>query len=171
MIPFVLLLFSQDWSPTVDVIHDETICLRYQARIEGDYLVVRAKIAPGWHTFAMDNKVRATERLAGKRSLGQDKPTSITLTGPVAGTGAWYQSEVKDFSKPEQNWFSWGFENEAFFATKLKAATGPEPLTLTIKGQTCSENTCKNIDVPLTLAGAKVGTASSPPAGLVPVRQ
>lgn len=171
MIPLLLLLIAQDWSSAVDVIHDETICLKYQARVEGDLLLVRAQIAPGWHTFAMDNKVRATERLAGKRSLGQDKPTSIAIAGPLASTGIWYQSEVKDFSKPEQNWFSWGFEREAVFATKLKSANGPGPLTLVMKGQTCSENTCKNIDVALTIPAAKLGAPSAVPASLVPVRQ
>ncbi len=175
MIPILLLLiaqdWAQDWSPAVDVIHDETICLKYQARVDGDLLLVRAKLAAGWHTFAMDNKVRATERLAGKRSLGQDKPTSITITGPFTSTGVWHQSEVKDFSKPEQNWFSWGFENEVVFATRLKTAPGPAPLTLVMKGQTCSENTCKNIDVTLTLPTPKLGAPSAMPARLILVRQ
>jgi hypothetical protein len=171
MIPLLLLAFAQDWSPAVDVIHDETICIKYQAKVEGDVLQVRARIAPGWHTFAMDNKVRATERLAGKRSLGQDKPTSIEVTGPVAPTGNWHQSEVKDFSKPEQNWFSWGFENEVVFATKLMPGSGAGPVTLAIKGQTCSESTCKNIDATLTLPDVKLGAASALPAGLIAVRR
>ena len=86
MIPLLFLFIAQDWSPAVEVIHDETICLKYQARIDGDVLLVRAQIAPNWHTFAMDNKIRATERLAGKRSLGQDKPTSIAVSGSVTPT-------------------------------------------------------------------------------------
>jgi hypothetical protein len=170
MIPLLLLAFAQDWSPAVEVIHDETICIKYQARINGDHLEVRAQIAPGWHTFAIDNKVRATEKLAGKRSLGQDKPTSIAISGPIASTGAWYQSELKDFSKPEQNWFSWGFEHEAWFVTKLKAAEGAGPATLVIRGQTCSESTCKNIEAALTLPGAKLASPQPLPAGLIPVR-
>ena len=170
MIPLLLLLVAQDWSPAVEVIHDETICLKYQARIDGDVLLVRAQIAPGWHTFAMDNKVRATERLAGKRSLGQDKPTSIAVSGSLTPNGNWYQSEVKDFSKPEQNWFSWGFENEVLFAVRLAGAGGGEA-ALVMKGQTCSESTCKNIDATLTLANAKVGPGQPMPKALVLVRQ
>jgi len=170
MIPLLLLAFAQDWSPVVEVIHDETICVRYQARIEGDLLLVRAQLAPNWHTFAMDNKLRATEKLAGKRSLGQDKPTSITVSGPIAVAGPWHQSEVKDFSKPEQNWFSWGFENEVLFAVKVKAADGPAPVTLVIRGQACSESTCKNIEATLTLSDAKVGAPGAMPPGLIPVR-
>ena len=170
MIPLLLLFIAQDWSPAVEVIHDETICLKYQARIDGDLLLVRAQIAPGWHTFAMDNKIRATERLAGKRSLGQDKPTSIAVSGSVTPTGNWYQNEAKDFSKPEQNWFSWGFENEVVFAVKLAGAGGGEAV-LVMKGQTCSESTCKNIDATLTLATVKLGPGRPMPTGLVPVRQ
>jgi len=170
MITFLLLALAQDWSPAIDVIHDETICLKYQARIDGDSLLVRAQIAPGWHTFAMDNKVRATEKLAGKRSLGQDKPTSIAVTGPLAVTGPWYQSPVKDFSKPDQNWFSWGFDGEVVFAAKLAPGGDPAPLTLVMRGQTCSENTCKNIEATLTLPGAKLGAPLPLPEGLVEVR-
>jgi len=170
MISLLLLALAQDWSPAVEVIHDETICLKYQARIDGDHLLVRAQIAPGWHTFAMDNKLRATEKLAGKRSLGQDKPTSITVSGPLAVTGPWHQSPVKDFSKPEQNWFSWGFEGEVMFVAKLAPGSDPAPLTLVMRGQTCSESTCKNIDATLTLPGAKLSAASALPKGLVEVR-
>lgn len=174
MISLVLLALAQDWSPAVEVFHDETICLKYQARIAGDHLLVRALIAPGWHTFSMDNKLRATEKLAGKRSLGQDKPTSITVTGPLAITGPWYQSPVQDFSKPEQNWFSWGFENEVTFATRVSPANGPEPVTLVMRGQTCSENACKNIETTLTLPGvkpsAKLGRPDVMPSGLIEVR-
>ncbi len=175
MIPLLLLALAQvsntnDWSPAVEVIHDETICLKYQARIDGDVLLVRAEIAPGWHTFAMDNKLRATERLAGKRSLGQDKPTSIAVTGSISPTGPWYQSEVKDFSKPEQNWFSWGFENEVLFAVKLTAVPANAPAVLVMKGQTCSESTCKNIEATITLAIPKLGSPAPIPANLVQVR-
>lgn len=168
MIPLLLLAFSQDWSPAAQVIHDETICIQYQARIERDHLLVRAKLAPGWHTFSMDNKLRATERLAGKRSLGQDKPTSITVSGSLQVAGPWYQSPVKDFSKPEQNWFSWGFEDEVVFAAKLSGAPGA--VTLTMRGQACSESTCKNIEATLTLPNAKLGGAGAMPAGLIEVR-
>ena len=174
MIPLLFLFIAQDWSPAVEVIHDETICLKYQARIDGDVLQVRAQIAPNWHTFAMDNKIRATERLAGKRSLGQDKPTSIAVSGSVTPTGSWYQSEVKDFSKPEQNWFSWGFENEVLFAAKVSvtgAGAGGGPAVLVMKGQTCSESTCKNIEATLTLANANVGPGKPMPKALVLVRQ
>ena len=171
MIPILLLFIAQDWSPAVEVIHDETICLKYQARIDGDVLLVRAQIAPGWHTFAMDNKVRATERLAGKRSLGQDKPTSIAVSGSVTPNGTWYQSEVKDLSKPEQNWFSWGFENEVLFAVKVAGTGEGGPAVLVMKGQTCSESTCKNIEATLTLANVRLGPGQAAPKGLVPVRQ
>src|SRR5262245_52420987 len=98
-----------EWSEPAEVRHDENLCLSYQARLDGPYLIVRAKIEPGWHTFAMDNKKRAEEKLAGKRSLGIDRPTEITLAGGLEVSSPWLQSPPKDFSKPDLRWFSWGF--------------------------------------------------------------
>ena len=90
--------------------------------------MVRAAIEPGWHTFAMDNKQRAEEKLAGRKSLGIDHPTEITLTGGLEMAGPWYQTPPKDFSKPELRWFSWGFERQALFAAKIRrrAARGAD---------------------------------------------
>jgi hypothetical protein len=142
-----------DWTPPVEVRHEETLCLTYQARMDGPYLVVRAKIEPGWHTFSMDNKRRAEEKLAGKPSLGIDRPTEVTLTG-LQPAGPWYQSAPKDFSRPELRWFSWGFEQQAIFALKVK---GPAPSArIGIRGQACTETTCKNIDTEVTLKQPRV---------------
>jgi hypothetical protein len=45
-----------EWSNPVEVRHDENLCVSYQARLDGPFLVVRATLGSGWHTFAMDNK-------------------------------------------------------------------------------------------------------------------
>ena len=50
-----------DWSAPVEVRHDDEVAVSYQARVDGAFLVVRASLGPGWHTFAMDNKRRADE--------------------------------------------------------------------------------------------------------------
>jgi len=76
-----------DWTDPVEVRHEETLCLSYRARWDGPLLVVQATIEPGWHTFAMDNKLRAEEKLAGKKSLGIDHPTEIKLTRATAVEG------------------------------------------------------------------------------------
>src|SRR5260370_38680768 len=105
----VTILLGLAQAEVVEVRHDDILCVSYQAHLDGPYLVVRATLEPGWHTFAMDNKVRAVEKLAGKPSLGIDHPTEITLTGGLEGGGPWLQSPPKDFSKPELGGFSWGF--------------------------------------------------------------
>ena len=142
-----------------EVRHDDNLCLAYQASLEGDYLVVRAAIEPGWHTFAMDNEQRAKEKLAGKMSLGIDRQTEIAVSGGLATAGGWYQTPPKDFSKPELRWFSWGFEKEAVFAAKVRR-TGAAPAKIQIKGQACTETTCKNIDVEMMLAAGKLQPGS-----------
>jgi hypothetical protein len=155
-----LMLLAAAWTTPVEVHHDDNLCLSYQARLDGPYLVVRANLQPGWHTFSMDNKQRAEEKLAGKKSLGIDRPTEIVVTGGLQTAGPWFQSPPKDFSKPELRWFSWGFERQAVFVTKIKR-NGAAPAHLALRGQACTETTCKNIDVEISLpvANAKVDTA------------
>jgi hypothetical protein len=138
------------WTESVEVRHDDNLCLSYKARLDGPFLVVQATVEPGWHTFAMDNKQRAAEKLAGKPPLSIDRATEITLTGGLQAVGPWYQTPPKDFSKPELRWFSWGFEQQALFAAKIRHS-GSEPARIAIRGQACTETTCKNIDVTISL--------------------
>lgn len=165
-IPAIALLAGgaarpQGWTPAVEVRHDETRCVSYQARLDGAWLVVRASVEPGWHTFAMDNKVRAEEKLAGRPSLGIERPTEITLTGGLHLAGPWYQSAPKDFSRPELRWFSWGFEKQAVFAAKVRRFPAA-PARLSIRGQACRETVCKNINVTIPLSPAGVRPDSEP---------
>jgi hypothetical protein len=162
--------FGGDWSAPADVHHDDRVILSYRAKWEGDYLVVRAAIQPGWHTFVMDNEQRLQEKLKGKPSLGIEKSTAITATG-LAVSGGWLQSQPKDFSKPELRWYTWGFEREAIFAAKArKAGTGPAVVEL--KAQACAADICKNIEVEMSvpLTGDKKPAADWDPKTLVPVR-
>jgi hypothetical protein len=121
-------------------------------------LEVHATIEPGWHTFAMDNKQRAAEKLAGRRSLGVDAPTEITLTQGLEIAGPWYQPEPKDFSKPDLRWYSWGYEGESRFVAQTRRS-GTGPAQVAIRGQACTETICKNIEVeiglPVDAAGGK----------------
>jgi hypothetical protein len=142
----------------IEVRHDEDVAVSYQARLEGGYLMVRAKLAPGWHTFAMDNQKRAEEKLAGRKALSVDRATEIVASGGIEAAGTWYQSPPKDFSRPELRWFSWGFEREAMFAVKARGSAGK----LAVRGQACTDSICKNIDVVVTVSGAgKSGAAVS----------
>jgi hypothetical protein len=149
---FASLASAGDWSAPVEVRHEEDIAVSYQARLDGQWLVVRAKVGAGWHTFAMDNKRRADEKLAGKPALSVDRPTEIIPTG-LELEGPWFQTDPKDLSHPELRWFSWGFDKEAVFAAKVRRGTAGR---LTIKAQACTDAICKNIDVavPVSAAGS-----------------
>ena len=164
--------WAGEWTEAVEVRHDDNLCLSYRARLDGPFLVVMATIEPGWHTFAMDNKLRAEEKLAGKKSLGIDHPTEIALSGGLEAAGPWQQSAPKDFSKPELRWFSWGFERQALFVVKVRRSGAAARVA--IRGQACTETTCKNIDVATSLpvGAGKAGAESSEIRwkDLVPVR-
>src|SRR5206468_2365456 len=110
------------------------------------------------------------EKLAGKKSLGIDHPTEITLSGGLETAGAWQQSVPKDFSKPDLRWFSWGFERQALFAVKVRRSGAP-PTRLAIRGQACTETTCKNIDVALSVpvAAGKTDPSEVQLKDLIPV--
>ncbi len=149
---------AADWSQPVEVRHEDALCVSYQARFDGPYLVVRATIGPGWHTFAMDNKRRAEEMLAGKQALSVDRATEIKPASGVAIDGPWLQTPPKDFSRPELRWFSWGFEQQATFAAKAKASGGEAKLRL--QAQACTETICKNIDVSIAVPAAKPSAAA-----------
>jgi hypothetical protein len=157
------------WSGPVEVRHDELRCVSYRARLSGEYLVIQASHEPKWHTYAMDNKVRAEEKLAGKQSLGIDKPTEIAVSGGLELAGSWLQTPPKDLSQPELRWFTWAYEGEAMFVAKVRA-NGSGPARVGIRGQACSESTCKNIDLAISLP--LNGTPAGPGVdvkGLVPV--
>ena len=139
-----------DWSNSVEVRHDVQKCVSYRAKLSGDLLVVQATHEPGWNTYAMDNKVRAQEKLAGKRSLGIDSPTEIVFAEGLELVGSWYQSVPKDLSKPDLRWYSWGFDGQALFVAKVKRV-GKAPANLAVRGQACSDAVCKNIDVTLSV--------------------
>jgi len=153
----MLLIAAGAWTDPVEVRHEETLCLSYRARLDGPFLVVQASLEPGWHTFAMDNKQRAEEKLAGKKSLGIDHPTEIALTGGMEVEGPWYQTPPQDFSRPELRWFSWGFERQAQFAVKIRLS-GTEVVRVAVRGQACTDTICKNIDVIISLPPAKTPT-------------
>lgn len=163
----LLLALAADWPPPVEVRHEDNLCVSYQARMDGPYLVVRATVGPGWHTFAMDNQKRAEEKLAGKPALSMDRNTEIS---PVAGlqvAGPWYQSEPKDFSRPQLRWFSWGFDKQAMFVTKARASGNAR---VRLRGQACTDSICKNVDVTLTVPAGKGGAGEIDVKALVSVR-
>src|SRR6185436_11527357 len=160
-IAMMMLLAAGAWTDPVEVRHDDNLCLSYRARLDGAYLIVEAKLEPGWHTFAMDNRQRAEEKLAGKKALSIDHPTEIAVSGGMTAEGPWYQTPPKDFSRPELRWFSWGFERQAQFAAKIRRS-GPAATQMAVRGQACTDTICKNIDVTIVLPPAKSPAGDSP---------
>jgi hypothetical protein len=138
------------WTKPVEVYYDVQKCVSYRARLSGDFLVIQAVHEAGWHTYAMDNKLRAQEKLAGKRSLGIDRPTEIVLAEGLEPSGPWRQSVPKDLSRPELRWYSWGFDGDALFVAKVRRS-GSGPAAVAIRGQACAESICKNIDLSISV--------------------
>ena len=159
---FALTAQGAEWTAPVEVQHEYKTCISYRAKYTGGVLVVEAAIAPGWHTFAMDNQQRQQEALAGKPSLGIELPTQVTLASGLTAQGPWFQTGPKDFSKPEIRWYSWGFERQAVFAVKARpAASGPARVG--IRAQACTESVCKNVDVSLEVPHADAKAVSGAP--------
>jgi DsbC/DsbD-like thiol-disulfide interchange protein len=146
----------------VEVRHDDKLALTYTASLVDGHVVVRAAIQPGWHTFAMDNKVREKEMLRGKPSLGSELPTTITLAGYELA-GPWMQAPPKDFSRPAERYFGFGYDREAVFAVPVKRGGKGSAV---LKAQACTESVCKNIDIEIPVRPAKERL----PQGLIPVK-
>ena len=141
---------AAEWSEPAEVVWQFQPVVTYRAKLAGRHLIVEARHQPGWHTYSMDNKLRAVEKLAGRKSLGIDGPTEITVTDGLKVSGSWRQSPPNDYSKPELRWFTWGFEESALFAAPVKT-NGAGPAQITIRGQACDEKSCRNIELDLTL--------------------
>ena len=148
--------WAASWSAPVPVRQGSTDCVSYRAKLSGEWLVVEVTHEPGWHTYAMDNERRAQEKLAGKKSLGLEQPTTIRVLGGLQLAGPWYQSKPEDYSKPDLRWFTWGFEGTALFAARVSVSDNGTP-RIAVQGQTCNEASCHlvDIEIPLPRDGAE----------------
>jgi len=164
---------AAEWSKPLEIIVDDTICASYKARVDdGGNLVIALTLANGWHTFAMDNQIRANEKLAGKKALGMDKPTSFAVSGGLAIDGPWRQPPLMDFSKPELRIFSWGFEKQALFSAKARRTGAGSKAFIAVKGQACTETICKDINREFELDLALPASPAEPEqAALTAIRQ
>ncbi len=151
------VLSAAEWTDSAAVKMGVETCVEYQAKIEGGYLTVRATHFGDWHTYAMDNELRAAEKLAGKMSLGIDAPTQIAVTGGAKTAGGWLQSEPVDLSRPEIRWYTFGFEAPALFVTKIERAGGG-PAEIAVRGQACTATQCKNIELTLSVPVVEGGS-------------
>ncbi|MBK5295050.1 MAG: hypothetical protein JJE04_25660 [Acidobacteriia bacterium] len=165
--------WAADWTEPVHVRQELKPVVSYRARWDGAYLIVQATHDDGFHTYAMDNVKRAEEKLAGKQSLGIDSPTQINVSDGLLVEGGWQQTPPKDLSKPELRWYTWGYDGPAVFVAKARR-TGAGPARIAIRGQACTDTTCKNIDVtislPLPEPGATPVASDIDLKSLIPVR-
>lgn len=150
---------AADWSAPAEVRHDDALVVAYTAKVDGPYLVVKATLGQGWHTFALDNVQRVEEKLAGKPALSMDKSTEVAASGGLELAGPWRQTTPKEFSRPELRMYSFGYDGEGLFAAKVRRV-GASPAKVRVRAQACTETVCKNVDVTLTVAApAKLGAA------------
>lgn len=155
-----------DSSARQEVWLGDELAVTYEARVEEDWLVVEVSHEPGWHTYAMDNVLRASE-VTGKERPDTELPTVITPSPEIETAAPWRQTAPTELSQPDLLWYTWGFEDRSFFAAKLVRA---EPGgSVQVDAQACTDRLCAMVDalvVPVTRSGAR----SVDPASLTAVR-
>jgi DsbC/DsbD-like thiol-disulfide interchange protein len=144
-----LLLLAGDWSAPAVIEHNDAPAITYRARFDGSHLIVEIRPESGWHTYAMDNKQRQDAALKGRKSLGAEKPTTVVVGEDLQINGPWRQSTPEDFSKPEIQFYSFGFGKPSLLAAPAKAST--KTAHVTVKGQACSDSVCIPVNVTLAV--------------------
>ena len=157
------------WSKEVVVRQGVAPVVRFQARVAGDYLIVKAKHKMGWHTYAMDNELRATKALKGKRSLGIEQGIDIQVERGLEPDDRWLQTKPQDFSQPELRWFTYGFDETALFACRVNKVTSDQVI-LRIRGQACSGETCCQVNVAIELQAASQPVDETAQSGADPLQ-
>ena len=122
---------------------DDVPAVTYRARVEGNWLVVEATHEPGWHTYSMDNVIRAREK-TGKENPETELPTVITPLDGLTIQGDWRQSQPVDLSTPDIRWYTWGFEGRSYFAARIDEASSPS--SVQIDGQACTDALCAMVE-------------------------
>ncbi|MDX2038031.1 MAG: hypothetical protein SFX72_15390 [Isosphaeraceae bacterium] len=158
------------WSESAAIRERGKSIVKFRARVLGDFLIVEAIHEPGWHTYAMDNELRAEEKLAGRQSLGVEEGVRIDVTSGGKVVGPWFQSPPLDLSKPDLRWFTWGFEGTATFAARIEPIA-PGRVVARVGGQVCDGRACLPIDLAITVPPPNPNP--TPPfstEGLIPVK-
>lgn len=141
---------TSGWSESASVVRREGEVVSYRARFDGDMLVVEVTHAPGWHTYAMDNTERARKK-SGKEKPDTELPTRIEVLGGIEIVGPWQQTDPKNLSQEDIQWYTWGFEGTAYFATRIRR-TNDEPARIRVHAQACNAISCSMVDgLPLIL--------------------
>ena len=140
--PFAL--GDDGWSEPVPVMNRAKIALTYRAKIAGDFVIVEANHSKGWHTYSMDNTIRA-RKATGDEHPESELPTRIAVSGGAKVSGDWMQTAPVDMSQPSIKWYTWGFEGVARFAAPIERV-GDEDIVLTIDAQSCDPSSCTMVN-------------------------
>ncbi len=149
------------WSKEAVVRNGRQPVVRFQARIDNDYLIVRAIHQERWHTYAIDNEARAEKALQGKMSLGIELGIGIEFKSGLKADGEWLQTSPLDLSRPEMRWYTYGFSQTAVFARRVTVLES-EPIVLRIRGQACDGETCCAVDAVLEVELPTADLGQSP---------
>ena len=128
----------------------DQLAVSYAARIETDWLIVEVRHEPGWHTYSMDNVLRAAE-VTGKDRPDTELPTRITPSPGIELAPPWRQTVPTELSQPELRWYTWGFEERSFFAARVVRADPGG--WIQVDAQACTDRLCAMVDglrVPVT---------------------
>lgn len=128
----------------------DQLAVSYAARIEADWLIVDVRHEPGWHTYAMDNVLRAAE-VTGKAKPDTELPTRISPSPEIELAAPWRQTVPTELSQPELRWYTWGFEERSFFAARVVRADPGG--SVQVDAQACTDRLCAMVDglqVPVT---------------------
>lgn len=163
-------LIAGDWSlPSIATTREGQPLLTCRARLAGDYLLIELRANEGWHVYAMDNEQRSVEALAGKMSLGVEQNTEVEVRGGLESLGEWFQSEPRDFSRPELRWYSYGFEGTSLLAGRVRR-NGMPSATVTVRAQVCDSTSCERVEAQLQLSVTADDESDFTTDGLVRVR-
>lgn len=150
---------GQDWSDPVVVRRRGEPVVTYRAMLDGDFVLVEARHADGWHTYALDNIERARAR-SGKERPETELPTRIKVTGGLKVAGNWRQTRPEDLSQEAIRWYTWGFNSRAIFAVRVERANGSEAI-ITVNAQACDASSCQMVqDLVLKLLVSNVEAAT-----------
>ncbi len=135
---------ASDWTEPKEVRMRRDKVVSYRAMLAGDTLVIEATHEDGWHSYAMDNRIRAREA-SGKEKPECELPTRIEVSGPLSIVGPWRQSDPADLSNTDIKWYTYGFDGVAYFAATVKRE-GDGEATVRIHAQACNESKCSMVD-------------------------
>lgn len=138
------LAAAAEWSEPQEVRMRRDHVLTYRAMLSGNTLIIEAVHEDGWHSYAMDNIIRAREA-SGKEKPDCELPTRIEVSGALSIAGSWHQSDPSDLSNTDIKWYTYGFEGVAYFAATVKRGEGDDAI-IQIDAQACNDSKCSMVD-------------------------